>query len=97
MIVRFTREAQRDLEAIGDHIARDNPSRACSFVRELRQRCLSLADMPVRFPLVDRYASIGVRRCLHGSYLIFYRIEPERVIILHILYGAQDYGAVVFQ
>lgn len=95
MIVDFTDEAERDLEAIGDHIALDNPERAGSFIRELRERCRSLADMPARFPLVDRYAASGIRRCLHGGYLIFYRIEPERVVVLHILHGARDYGAML--
>lgn len=50
MIVHLTAEAERDLEAIGDYIARDNPGRALGFVRELRGKCLGLADMAERFP-----------------------------------------------
>ena len=96
MIAHLTDEATRDIEEIGDRIALDHPARAVRFVRELRERCFSLAEMPRRFPLVERYEAAGVRRCLHGSYLIFYRIEGERVVIVHVLHGAQEYAAILF-
>lgn len=96
MIVHLSAEAEHDLETIGDYIARDNPVRAISFLRELREKCLGLADLPERFPLVPRYEAMGVRRCGHGNYLIFYRVEVEKVVIIHILHGAQDYGTILF-
>ena len=85
MIVCLSAEAEQDLEAIGDYIARDNPARAISFLRELRQKCLDLADLPERFPLVPRYEAARVRRRAHGNYLIFYRVETDKVVIIHIL------------
>lgn len=96
MIVRLSAEAERDLEEIGDHIARDNPARALSFVRELRTACLGLAAFPERFPLVPRYESEGVRHRVHGNYLIFYRVEEAAVVVIHVLHGATDYGEVLF-
>lgn len=96
MIVHLTAEAEYDLETISDYIARDNPARALSFLQELRSKCLGLADMPERFPLVPRYEATGVRRRGHGDYLIFYRVEAEKVIIIHILHGAQNYDAILF-
>ncbi len=96
MIVAFTHGAERDLENIGDHIALDDPIRAISFIRELRLKCLGLAAMLNRFPLVPRHAAVGVRRCGHGDYLIFYRIELKQVTVLHILHGARDYPAILF-
>jgi plasmid stabilization system protein ParE len=62
MIVVITDTAEDDLERIGDYIALYNPTRALSFVRELREKCESLADMPRRHPLVPRYETKGVRR-----------------------------------
>lgn len=96
MIVQLTAEAERDLEQIGDYIAQDNPERAISFLRELRAKCLDLANTPRGFPLVPRYETQGVRRRVHGNYLIFYRVEPETVVVVHILHGATDYGAILF-
>ena len=96
MIVTFTREAERDLEDIADHIARDDPIRAIGFVSELRRKCLALADMPNWFSLVERYERAGVRRCGYGDYLIFYRVAPDGVVILHLLHGARDYLTLLF-
>lgn len=96
MIVFISNAAEADLENIGDYIARENPRRAVSFVRELIGRCLHLSDMPYAFPLVPRYEASGVRRLPHGNYLIFYRVGENRVDILHILNGAQDYEALLF-
>lgn len=96
MIVAFTEEAEADLERIGDHIAQDNPDRAVSFVGELVACCQRLADVPRGYPLVPRYRHSGVRRCPYGRYLVFYRVGTDRIDILHILHGAQDYDAILF-
>ncbi|MCK9511256.1 MAG: type II toxin-antitoxin system RelE/ParE family toxin [Pigmentiphaga sp.] len=96
MIVYLTDEAEHDLERIADYIAQDSPKRALSFVRELRKKCLSLAEMPLAFPLVPLYEDQGVRRRIHGNYLVFYRVEADRVVILHVLHGAMDYAAILF-
>lgn len=99
MIVRLTPLAEAELEAIADYIARDNPRRALSFVQELRERCLSLAEMPLAFPLVPRYDDRGIRHRVHGNYQIFYRVvgdPPERIDVLHVLHSARNYAALLF-
>lgn len=96
MIVEFTATAEADLEWIGDYIARDNPARASSFVRELARACLDLVDMPEAWPVVPRYERHGIRRRVHGRYLIFYCISGERIIVLHILNGAMDVESILF-
>lgn len=96
MTVRLTQEAEADLERIGDYIAQDNPQRALGFVVELREKCLTLADFPLAFPLVPRYEQFGVRRRVHGSYLIFYTVEAPDVFVLHVLHGAMDYESMLF-
>lgn len=96
MIVELSAEAERDLETIGDRIARDNPARATTFVDEIIADCLSLADFPERFPLVPRYERHGVRHRIHGNYLIFYRVEAEKLVVLHVLHGAMDYAGLLF-
>ena len=96
MIVELTAAAEADLEAIGDYIAQDNPFRALSFVRELSRSCLELADMPEAWPIVPRYEHHGVRRRVHGRYLIFYRVAEGRITILHVLNGAMDVEAILF-
>lgn len=93
----FTREAEADLERIGDHIALESPSRAVSFVQELRSTVVRLLDMPRAYPLVPRFEDAGVRRCVHGNYLIFYRVGPDEVEVIHVLHGAMDYEPILFR
>lgn len=90
MKVVITAAAKADLLAIRRYIEADNPSRAVSFVEELLDRCLALADTPRAYPLVPRYERYGIRRCVHGDYLIFYRLQPEQIEVIHVLQGARD-------
>lgn len=96
MIVRLTRAAEADLEAIGDWIAQDNPLRAVRFVAELRGACLTLSQLPEGYALVPRYERSGVRRRVHGNYLMFYRVHEGEIEVLHVLHGARDYDAILF-
>ncbi|KVN88596.1 plasmid stabilization protein [Burkholderia ubonensis] len=99
MIVRLSDVAIAELEAIADYIARDTPRRAVTFVREIRDKCVSLAEMPFAFPLVPRFERHGVRHRVYGNYQIFYRVvgdPPTQIDILHVLHGARDYAAVLF-
>jgi len=96
MKVVITAAAKADLLAIRRYIEADNPSRALSFVEELLDRCLALADTPRAYPLVPRYERYGIRRCVHGDYLIFYRLQPEQIEVIHVLQGARDIEALLF-
>jgi toxin ParE1/3/4 len=96
MTLEFSREAERDLEHIADYIAEHNPQRAVSFIRELRSSCDGIVENPNGFAVVPRYEHYGIRRRVHGNYLIFYRVLRANVIIIHILHGATDYGTILF-
>lgn len=93
MRLAFTPLAEQDLEAIADYIAADNPTRALSFVRELRVQCqritLNLSGYRLRPELGD-----GIRSCAHGRYVIFFECESDGVLIVRILHGARDLPAV---
>ncbi len=52
--------------------------------------------MPEAWPVVSRYEKHGIRRRVHGRYLIFYRIDAGRITVLHILSGAMDFEAILF-
>jgi toxin ParE1/3/4 len=96
MIIEFSDEAEYDLEQIVDYIAKRSPGRALSFIQELRGKCEDILDNPSGFALVPRYERHGIRRRVHGDYLIFYRVDIAKVVIIHILHGATDYGAILF-
>lgn len=88
MKVSLSPASQRDLRQIILYIARDNPVRARSFGRELRQRCHEVGAGPELYPLSQNLGE-GVRFIRHGVYLIFYVVEPEQVRIRRVLHGAR--------
>jgi toxin ParE1/3/4 len=77
MQCEFSPLAEIDLEEIGDYIARDNPSRAVSFIRELRERCAKITAMPLAAPLRPELGE-GVRLVTFGRYLIFYTVDAGK-------------------
>ena len=90
----FTPQAEIDLEEVGDHIALDNPRRAISFIREIRQHCEKIADgshhYAVRPDLGDT-----IRICAHGNYLIVFEPFDDGALILRVLHGARNVPGIV--
>lgn len=89
MRVVFSPAAERDLEEIGDYIAQDNPTRAVSFIREIREHCGLLASSPRAAPLWPELGE-NLRMVPHGRYLIFYTLFEESLRIERVLHGARD-------
>jgi toxin ParE1/3/4 len=96
VIVAFTLEAESDLDAIAEYIARDSATAALNLVYDLREKCLAIAHAPRAWPLVPRYEHHGIRRRPSGNYLIFYRIGRTTIEVVHILHGARDYEPLLF-
>ena len=92
MRVAISPLAERDLEAIGDYIADDNPSRALSFIAELRTQCATIAKAPQAYRVRPELGE-GIRSCAHGSYVIFFTATNARLTIVRVLHGAMDIPA----
>ena len=95
MIVSFTAKAKIDLAEIGDYIGSRNPCRAITFVEDLHEHCVSLADRPRAHPLVPRFEAQSLRRSVHGGYLIFYRVREELVEVIRVLHSSRDYENIL--
>jgi toxin ParE1/3/4 len=89
MELRFSRRAETDLEDIADFIARDNPARAISYVRELREHCRRLLAFPKAAPLRPELGE-GVRLSVFGRYVILYLVHREILEIRRVVHGARD-------
>jgi toxin ParE1/3/4 len=88
----FLPQAETDLEAIGDYIARDNPRRAVSFVRELREQCRKITEAPKAYRPRPELGK-GLRSCAYGNYVVFFFEEPGLVRIVRVLHGAMEIEA----
>ena len=58
----YTPQSKKDLSDIGLYIARDNPRRAMSFVRELREQCRKITQAPKAY----RYGQSSAKACAHA-------------------------------
>lgn len=91
----YTPAARDDLREIEDFIGQDNPARAGTFARELRERCRRLAEQPRSHPLREEFGD-GVRAAVHGAYIIFYTHRDDgRVAIERVVHGARDLGRLL--
>lgn len=93
MRIVFTVQAELDLEEIGDYIAVDNPARALSFVREIRDHCNRIAAAPLAYATRPELGE-GIRGCAHGRYLIVFQSASEEVLIVRVLHSARDLPAL---
>ena len=59
---------------------------------------MTLADMPLFFPLIPRYEERRIRHRVHGNYQIFYRVveADDRIDVLRILNSRRDYLSILF-
>jgi toxin ParE1/3/4 len=89
-------EARDDLARIGERIAHDNPRRSVIFIDEIEAHCERISAMPLAHPLLPGRETTRLRRAVHGNYLIFYRVDPDHVVVVHVLHGARDYDAILF-
>lgn len=87
----WTDEAVAHLEAIVAYIEAFNPAAA----RRLGERLIEVADSLVEFSVRGRDAGLGRREMTTvWPYVLRYRVEEERVVILRIRHGARDEGPV---
>ena len=94
MKLRIVSAAERDLRSIAAHIARDNPPRARSFVRELNDKIRKVAAQPLIYPPKEEWGE-GLRSAVHRNYQIIYRLDSDMVVVLRVLHGAQDAGLLL--
>lgn len=92
MRILFSPLAERDLEEIGDYIARDSPRRALSFIVELRAQCSKIAIAPQAYRPRPELGE-GIRSCAHGNYVIFFHEGQSGLNIVRILHGSMDIEA----
>ena len=83
--------ADADLEEIATYIAQDNPTRARSYVLELRTKSRQLGDTP-GMGRTRPDIGAGIRVLSHGNYLIFYTVHDDLVRIERFMHGARDIG-----
>ncbi len=92
--VEIAASAERDVLAIRDYVAGDDPAAARRWVAAMRAQIAKLESHPHRGAVIPESADLGVeyRHLVHGRYRTLYRIEDERVIVVRVIHSAQLLG-----
>jgi toxin ParE1/3/4 len=90
----YSGRARSDLEAILRYIARDNLPAARRWVAAIERQCLQLRAFP-ELGVERTDLSHGLRILPYRRAVIVYRILGSRVRIVRVLYGGQDYAALM--
>jgi toxin ParE1/3/4 len=85
---QFTYLAQQDLQDIKEYIAQDKPKAAREYMKTLKQRCQTLAEMPTLGVCSENYC--GLYKFPEGNYLIFYRPSEKGIEVIRILHGSRE-------
>jgi len=93
MPLELSRYVEDDLDAIADFIAQDNPSRAVTFIQDIRKKFADIQLTPLIYQLRP---DIGeeARMASVGNYVILFRIQDKAVRIERIAYGARNLPGV---
>jgi toxin ParE1/3/4 len=96
MRITWTKPAVADLESIRDYIARDSEYYAARLVARIMKMVRSAAKNPLMGQVVDESSDNNIRERYVQKYRLIYRVKADRIVILAIIHGARDLGAIDF-
>lgn len=87
MKLRWSHQALRDLDAIFDYIAADNPTTALRWIRRLQARAEAAVSAPMAGRVVPEMSRNEVREVFVRSYRIVYRVLEDELFVLTVFEG----------
>ena len=92
--------AKADLQEIADYISRElrNPNAAGRLIRRFREAMDPLRRFPASGAPLPAAGQQGdpYRYLVCGSYMIFYHLSDDSVLVDRVLYGRRDYLSILF-
>lgn len=98
--VAWTRTALRDLEALLDYIAADDPDAAARVLDRIEHRAGALESQSARGRVVPELREVGVlhyRELVERPWRIVYRVEGERVFVMAVLDSHRDLQTLLLE
>jgi len=85
--LRWTHKALENLVQIAAYIAQDNPTRASSFIGEIKEK----TELLLAFPALGRPGRVpGTRELVvHENYVVPYRVKGDTVQIIRVQHVAR--------
>ena len=82
---RYTRRAERDLDEIAVHIAKDDPVAAQHWLARVAERMIVAAATPRAGRVVPELNRADIREVIVRPHRIMYRVAAERIVVLVVL------------
>lgn len=89
MRVELSPHIERDLDEIAEWIMQGNPSRALSFIREIREEFRKIGQSPWLHQLRPEIGE-EARLAVVGRYVILFWIAGDVVRIERVVFGGRD-------
>jgi toxin ParE1/3/4 len=89
MRVVISDKARSDLLRVYRYLEERSPNAADAFIRRINTNF----DNLVRFPFIGRERSRlapGLRCLIAGTYMLFYTVDPDQIIIVRVIDGRMD-------
>jgi addiction module RelE/StbE family toxin len=86
--VEWSEISEKDLVAIIEYIADDNPSRAYEIFQEIRRKASNLRSLPEKGRIVPELQEQGItqyRELVIPPWRVIYRISEQKVYVLSVL------------
>ena len=96
MQVRFSDKAREDLAAIFRYIAQNNARQAHLFRNRLHAACQKLGKLPERGNKIPETYLENARAIYLQTYKIFYTIDPDHILITHVLHMSRDLESMLY-
>lgn len=91
-MVKWSGPAKKDLKQIHNYIAQDSIYYAKNVVRNIVAKSDTLQAFPEIGRIVPEIDDPNVREVFIYSYRLIYEVRPDRVDILAIVHGRQDFS-----
>lgn len=85
--IRWHKAALRDLEEIVAYIAQEQPEAAERFAKSVFAKVEMLATAPFLGAVCPHFRT--ARQLLHGSYVIYYSVDKEEIVVRAVVHGAR--------
>lgn len=91
-MVIWSDPAKDDLKKIYDYIAGDSKYYAIKVSQEFVEKSEQLVKLPKMGRIVPEIEDPNIRELIIYSYRLIYEISPQRIEILAIIHGKQDFS-----
>lgn len=94
MKVHWTNTARNHLSAIFNYVAQHSPQYGQQIVDRLTRKSQQMAQFPMAGRVVPEINRGQIREIVEGPYRIIYFIRPDRIDVLAVIHGSQNFRKI---